>query len=137
MDVTGALLDRVIEDRADQPDDRSAVFATGGLEARGIDLAGLDLVQDPVDRQFVAVVQVDRIGDLALGGDREFQSVAALELGVSWSIVTTLFGLAQAIRSVRRVSSTLTGNTAWRRAKSRGTSRTAAGLGTSRVRSMW
>ncbi|EXI91475.1 MAG: hypothetical protein AW12_01303 [Candidatus Accumulibacter sp. BA-94] len=47
-----------------------AILVGRRLQATEVDLAGLDLVQDAVDRQFVAVAQVDRPVDLGLAGEQ-------------------------------------------------------------------
>ena len=75
VDVGGAALHRVVEQRVDQPHHRLAVFVELGGEALVVDLAGLDLVQDAVDRELVAVVVLDRDGDLGVA--REAQLDAA------------------------------------------------------------
>jgi hypothetical protein len=70
--VGSVALDGVGEDGVDQAHHRLAVFVAGGGQAAPVDLAGLDLVQDAVDRQLVAVVLVDGAGDLRLAGQHGF-----------------------------------------------------------------
>ncbi|MBV6475117.1 MAG: hypothetical protein MOGDAGHF_00629 [Rhodocyclaceae bacterium] len=66
--VGGIALDGIGEDGVDQAHHRLAVLVAGGGEAAPVDLAGLDLVQDAVDRQLVAIVLIDGAGDLRLAG---------------------------------------------------------------------
>ncbi len=68
VDVRRFTLDGVGQDRVDQADDRLAVFVGRGLQTAEVDLAGFDLVQDAVDRQFVAVGLVDGAVDFGFAG---------------------------------------------------------------------
>ena len=70
VDVGGVALDRVGEDRVDQAHHRLAVFVARRLQAAEVDLAGLDLVQDAVDRQLVTIGQVDRPADFGFAGEQ-------------------------------------------------------------------
>ena len=58
------------EQRVDQPHHRLAVLAGVGLDAGVVNLAGLDLLQDAIDRQLVTVELVDGLVDLGLGGEQ-------------------------------------------------------------------
>ena len=60
VDVGGAALHRVGEQRVDQAHHRLRVLVAARLQALVVDLAGLDLVQDAVDRELVAVELLDR-----------------------------------------------------------------------------
>jgi hypothetical protein len=70
VDIGRIVLDGVGQDRVDQANNRLAVLVGGRLQAAKIDLAGFDFVQDAVDRQFMAVVLVDRAIDLGLAGEQ-------------------------------------------------------------------
>ena len=79
VDVGGAALDRVGEQRRDQAHHRLRVLVA--LGDRGVvDLAGLDLLQDAVDRELVAVVVLDRALDLRLAGEAQLDLELALEV---------------------------------------------------------
>ena len=64
VDIRGAALDRVDQQRIDQPHHRLRIFVAARTEALIIDLAGFDFLQDAVDRQFVSVELVDVIFEL-------------------------------------------------------------------------
>jgi hypothetical protein len=68
--VRGVVLDGVGEQRVDQAHHRLAVFVERGRQAAVVDFAGFDLVQDAVDRQFVAVILVDGARDFRFAGDQ-------------------------------------------------------------------
>ena len=53
----------------DQPHHRLRVLVAAGLQALVVDLAGLDLLQDAVDRQLVAVELVDVVLELRFAGE--------------------------------------------------------------------
>ena len=80
VDVGGVAPDRVGEDRINQADDRLTVFARGDLEAGEVDFARLDLAQDAVDRQLVAVMLVDGAGDFGLAGEARLDVDVVAEL---------------------------------------------------------
>ena len=69
VDVRGAALDGIGEQRVHQPHHRLAVLVGLAFEALVVDLAGLDLLQDPVDRELVAEHLVDGLVDLRLAGE--------------------------------------------------------------------
>ena len=69
MEVRRPSLDRVREQGVDQPHHRLAVLAALRLQAPLVDLAGLDLVQDAVDRQLVPVESIDGLVELHLAGE--------------------------------------------------------------------
>jgi hypothetical protein len=64
VDVGGVALGRVVQQRIHQAHHRLAVFVEIGGERLVVDLAGLDLVQDPVDGELEAVVVLDADGDV-------------------------------------------------------------------------
>ncbi len=55
VDIGGAPLHRVDQQRTDQPHDRLLILVAARLQALVVDLTGLDLAQDAIDRQLVAV----------------------------------------------------------------------------------
>ena len=67
VDVGGAALHRVDEQRVDKAHHRLRVLVAARLQALVVDLAGLDLLQDAVDRQLVAVELVDVVLELGFG----------------------------------------------------------------------
>ena len=73
MDVGRAAFDSVDQDRIDQPHHRLRVLVTAGLQAVVINLAGFDLGQDAVDREFVAVELVDVVAELGFRSELGFQ----------------------------------------------------------------
>jgi hypothetical protein len=80
MDVRGVALDRVRKDGVDQPHQRLTVLTRLRLHAGGVDLAGLDLVQDAVDGELVAVETVDGGVDLDFAGQQRAQIDVAADL---------------------------------------------------------
>jgi hypothetical protein len=70
--VGGVVLDGIGEQRVDQPHHRLAVFVERRRQAAVVDLAGLDFMQDAVDRQLVAVILVDGAGDFRFAGNQGF-----------------------------------------------------------------
>ena len=79
VDIGAAALDRVGEQRRDQAHHRLRVLVALG-DGGVVDLAGLDLLQDAVDRELVAVVVLDRALDLRLAGQAQLDLVLALEV---------------------------------------------------------
>jgi hypothetical protein len=73
VDVGGAALDRIGQQRVDQAHHRLAVFVGRGGQCTVIDLAGFELGQDAFDRQFVAVGLIDRVRDFGLAGQYGFE----------------------------------------------------------------
>ena len=73
VNIGGGSLDGVREERGNEAHHRLRISVAGCLQALVIDLAGLDLVQDAVDRKIVAVVLVDGPADLALAGEPDLQ----------------------------------------------------------------
>ena len=80
MNVGGASLDGVREERRNEAHDRLRISVAGCLQALIVDLAGLDLMQDAVDRKIVAVVLVDRPADFALAREPHLQRKLAAQL---------------------------------------------------------
>ena len=74
-----AALDRVGEQRRDQAHHRLRVLVALG-DGGVVDLAGLDLLQDAVDRELVAVVVLDRALDLGLARQAQLDLELALEV---------------------------------------------------------
>ncbi len=66
VDVGGAVLHRVGQQRIDQAHHGLAVFIRGAAHAGVIDFARFDLVQDAVDRQLEAIVLVDGALDVGI-----------------------------------------------------------------------
>ncbi|MNC89291.1 hypothetical protein D3C83_52010 [compost metagenome] len=66
MDVGRPALDRIDQERVDQPHHRLGVFVAANLQALVVDLASLDFVEDAVDRQLVAVELIDKVFELRL-----------------------------------------------------------------------
>ncbi len=77
VDVRRAALDRVGEQRGDQAHHRLGIGVAGGLQALVVDLAGLDLVQDAVDRELVAVELVDELVELGLARGKKLHDKRA------------------------------------------------------------
>src|SRR5947208_11189104 len=73
VNIGGGSLDGVREERGNEAHHRLRISVAGCLQALVIDLAGLDLVQDAVDRKIVAVVLVDSPADLALAREPGLQ----------------------------------------------------------------
>ncbi len=68
VNVGGVALDRIGQQCVDQAYHRLAVLVGRDREAAEIDFAGLDFVQDAIDRQFVAVMLIDGTGDFRFAG---------------------------------------------------------------------
>jgi hypothetical protein len=66
--VGGVVLDCIGQQRIDQPHHRLAVFVERRRQAAVVDFAGLDFMQDAVDRQLVTVILVDGAGDFRFAG---------------------------------------------------------------------
>ena len=79
VDVRGAALHRVGEQRSDEPHDGLRVRVAGGLQALVVDLARFDLVQDAVDGEVVAVILFDRTRDLGLPREPQLEVQLAPE----------------------------------------------------------
>jgi hypothetical protein len=77
--VRGVVLDGIGEQRVDQAHHRLAVFVERRRQAAVVDLAGLDFMQDAVDRQFVAVILVDGAGDFRFAGDQGFDGQIGMD----------------------------------------------------------
>ena len=73
VDVRGAALHGVDHQCIDQPHDRLGVFIAAGLETLPVELAGLDLPQDAVDRQLEAVELIDEVLELGFPGEHGAQ----------------------------------------------------------------
>ena len=69
VDVGGAALHRVDQQRVHQAHHRLRVFVAARLQTVVVDFAGLDFLQDAVDRQLVAVELVDVVLELGFGGE--------------------------------------------------------------------
>jgi hypothetical protein len=80
VNVRSRALDRVGEQRRDQAHHRLRILVALG-EGGVVDLAGLDLAQDAVDRELVAVVVLDRALDLGLAGQAQLHLVLAVQVG--------------------------------------------------------
>jgi hypothetical protein len=84
VDVGSRALHRVGKQRRDKPHHRLRILVFLG-ERGVVDLAGLDLAQDAVDRELVSVVMLDRPLDLGIA--REAQLHFQLTLEVSAQLV--------------------------------------------------
>ena len=70
VDVGGLALHSIGQQRVDQPDDRLAVFVRRRLQPAKVDFPGLDLVQDAVNRQFIAIGLVDGAINFGFAGEQ-------------------------------------------------------------------
>ncbi len=82
VNIAGLPLYRIHQDRIDHPDNRSGEFAFGTLDAGKVDLAGLHLIEDAVNRQHMAVVGFDRVDDFAACGHPHIDPVFSVECGI-------------------------------------------------------
>ena len=81
VDVGGAALHRIDQQRADQPHHRLGVFLGLGVEAGVIDFAGLDFAQDAVERELEAVELVDAFQQLRFARQQGVDFELAAERG--------------------------------------------------------
>jgi hypothetical protein len=88
VEVRGAALDGIGEQGVDQPHHGLGVGIAPAGKAGGVGLAGFDLVEDPVDGQFVPIEQVDGAGDLRVAGEAQFDGGTAGSRLRSWSWAT-------------------------------------------------
>jgi hypothetical protein len=80
VDVRSRSFDRVGQQCRYEAHHRLRVLVAFG-EGGVVDLAGLDLAQDAVDREFVAVVVLDRPLDLGLAGEPQLDLELAIQVG--------------------------------------------------------
>ena len=59
VDIRGAAFDCIGQYRVDKPDDRLAVFVIRRRKTFPVDLPRFYLMEDAVDREFVAIVLID------------------------------------------------------------------------------
>ncbi len=81
VNVGGAALDGVRQQRRDESHHRLRVGVARGLQALVVDFARLDLVQDAVDREVVTVVLVDGTDDFALAREPGLERKLTPQLG--------------------------------------------------------
>ncbi len=80
VDVGRATIDCVREQRGNEAHHGLRIRVARGLEALVVDLPGLDFVQNPVDREIVAVVLVDCPADLAFARESGLERELAAQL---------------------------------------------------------
>ena len=82
VNIGGVMLDGVGQQRVHEAGDGLAVLGRLLRQALIIDLAGLDLAQDAIDRQFKAIKAVDGLFDLGLAGQHRDRLGPAAQMGV-------------------------------------------------------
>ena len=80
MDVGGAELDRIEQDRVDQPHQGMGVAGVDAVEVGEVALPGLELLDDAVDRHRIAVGAVDQIADRGRRADLRHDRHVVAEL---------------------------------------------------------
>ena len=81
VDIGGTALDRIHQQRADQAHHRLGVFLVARLQALVVDLAGFDLAQDAIHREFETVELVDVFFQLRLAREHGANLDLAAQMG--------------------------------------------------------